>query len=124
MTMRDSIFSARVGDPRKDDAGLVTQEFCFVASDPTFAGHFPTRPILPGVFQIEMTRMVAEEIYRSKLDVNEVTKAKFLWPIVPGETVRVELKLLENESAIQARANFFVGGRSAGEAILQLARQA
>ena len=60
--MRDSITSARIGVAQTNADGLRTQEFCFRADDPTFAGHFPTRPILPGVFQLEMARMMAEEI--------------------------------------------------------------
>lgn len=122
MTMRDSILAARIGTPQTNADGLVTQEFCFRSDDPTFAGHFPTRPILPGVFQLEMARLMAQESLNAPLAVREVLKAKFLWPIVPEEKIRVELKVVQKEDAIQARASFFAGGRSAGEAILQLSR--
>lgn len=120
MTMRDSISSARIGNPQTHAEGFATQEFCFRADDPTFAGHFPTRPILPGIFQIEMARLMAQEVVNHPLVIREITKAKFLWPIVPEETIRVELKLVTKDEAIQARANFFTSGRSAGESILQL----
>jgi 3-hydroxymyristoyl/3-hydroxydecanoyl-(acyl carrier protein) dehydratase len=122
MTMRDSISAARVGNPQTNAEGLAIQEFRFRADDSTFAGHFPTRPILPGIFQIEIARQMAEGIVKHSLTVREITKAKFLWPIVPEETIRVELKLIQKEETIQARANFFVSGRSAGEAILQLGK--
>lgn len=122
MTMRDSILAARLGNPQTNTDGLMTQEFCFRADDPTFAGHFPTRPILPGVFQLEMACLMAQDSVHATLVVREVTKAKFLWPIVPEEKIRVELKLVQKEDVLQARATFFAGGRSAGEAILQLSR--
>lgn len=122
MTMRNSILAARIGSPQTSTEGLATQEFCFRADDPTFAGHFPTRPILPGIFQLEMARVMAQEVSSCSFAVREITKAKFLWPIVPEQTIRVELKLVAKDEAIQARANFFADGRSAGEAILQLVR--
>ena len=120
--MRDSILAARIGTPQTDAEGLATQEFCFVADDPTFAGHFPTRPIFPGIFQLEIARFMAEEALHKPFSIREILKAKFLWPIVPGQKIRVELKLISKEEGVQARANFIVGGRSAGEAILLLAQ--
>jgi 3-hydroxymyristoyl/3-hydroxydecanoyl-(acyl carrier protein) dehydratase len=118
--MRDSILVARRGISKTNPDGTIVAEFLFSASDPTFAGHFPTRPILPGIFQLEMARLVAEDAAQRPLQIAEVTKAKFLWPITPEETIRLELKLVEKADAIQARANFIVSGRSAGETILQL----
>jgi len=120
--MRDSIRRAHISGPQPEPNDSVTLEFCFLADDPTFAGHFPTRPLLPGVFQLEMARFAAEAVMNCPLAVREITKAKFLRPIIPAETVRVELKLSTKADTIQARALFTVTGRPAGEAILQLAR--
>jgi len=122
MTMRDSIRRAQTGEPRENTTGLTTLEFCFPADDPTFAGHFPTRPLLPGVFQLEIAHIAAEAVLKQRLSVREITKAKFLRPIIPAETVRVELKLVEKPDTIQVRASFSVTGQPAGEAILRLAR--
>lgn len=122
MTMRESIHRAKCSGPIPNTDGSATLEFCFPAADPTFAGHFPTRPLLPGVFQLEMVRLSAEAMLNCALSVREVTKAKFLRPIIPAETVRVALKLVEKPDTIQARASFSVTGQPAGEAILLLAR--
>ncbi len=122
MTMRDAIVSARRGDLETDANGVVVQEFCFRADDPTFAGHFPTRPILPGIFQLEMARMLAEKFLKYPVAIREITKAKFLSPIVPEEQIRLELKLIITGDTIQARATFSAAGRKAGETILQLAK--
>jgi 3-hydroxyacyl-[acyl-carrier-protein] dehydratase len=122
MTMRESILRAKARAPQPNADGSTTLEFCFPADDPTFAGHFPTRPLLPGVFQLEMARLAAEAVLRQSLIVREITKAKFLRPIIPAETVRVELKLVEKPDTIQARASFSVTGQPAGETILLLAR--
>jgi 3-hydroxyacyl-[acyl-carrier-protein] dehydratase len=122
MTMRDSIRRAQISGPQPNPDGSARLEFCFPTDDPTFAGHFPTRPLLPGVFQLEMARIASEAVLNCPLTVREVTKAKFLRPIIPAEIVRVELKLIEKPDTIQARARFSVTGQPAGEAILQLAR--
>lgn len=122
MTMRDSIAAARVSGPETNFAGATCFTFRFPASDPTFAGHFPTRPLLPGVFQLEIARFAAELALKHPLSVREITKAKFLRPIIPDETLRVELKLVAKADMIQARASFSVTGQPAGEAILLLAK--
>ena len=122
MTMRGSIAAARISGPRLEADGTAVFEFRFGADDPTFAGHFPTRPLLPGVFQLEMARVVAEAVLNCRLAVREITKAKFLRPIGPAETVRVELNLSEKDGTIHARAGFSVQGQPAGETILQLRR--
>lgn len=120
--MRDSIQRAQIGALQRNADDSARLEFCFPADDPTFAGHFPARPLLPGVFQLEITRFAAESMLNSPLLVREVVKAKFLRPIIPEETVRVELKLTEKPDTIQARASFSVTGQPAGEVILLLAR--
>jgi len=123
MNMRDSITSARLSGPHSTTDGSHIFEFRFPASDPTFAGHFPLRPLLPGVFQPEIARVAAELVLNHTLAVQEITKAKFLRPIIPDETVRVELKLSEKADMIQARASFSVTGQAAGETILQVTRK-
>lgn len=120
MTMRDSITAARVGRSQTAPDGTAAIEFRFIANDPTFAGHFPGRPLLPGVFQLEMARLAAEWVLGTPLSVREISKAKFLRPILPEETVRLELKLLRKESIIEARAGFSVNGQPAGEVNLIL----
>ena len=122
MTMRESIAAACCGEPRPNADGATTLEFKFSADDPTFAGHFPHRPILPGVFQLEMVRVGAELVLGGALAVREIRKAKFQRPILPEEIVRVELKLSEKDGAIQANADCFVGLQLAGEIILLLWR--
>jgi 3-hydroxyacyl-[acyl-carrier-protein] dehydratase len=123
MTMRNSIAAARKKNPpvQTGDSGVF--EFQFSAGDPVFAGHFPGRPILPGVFQLEMARVAAESVLDCPLLVREVRKAKFQRPVLPDETVRVELKLSEKDGIVEARAGFSVGGQPAGETILFLCRE-
>ncbi|MGC3961200.1 MAG: hypothetical protein QM813_25710 [Verrucomicrobiota bacterium] len=122
MNLRDSIAAARLSGPQPQPDGATSFEFRFPASDSTFAGHFPTRPLLPGVFQLEIAHYAAELTRNETLRLREITKAKFLRPIIPDETVRVELKLMEKADMIQIRASFSVTGQAAGETILHVTR--
>ncbi len=122
MTLRESIRRAHVSGPQPIDQDSARLEFCFPADDPIFVGHFPTRPLLPGVCQLEIARFAAEMALNCPLAVREIVKAKFLRPIIPAETVRVELKLSSKADTIQVRALFTVTSRPAGEVTLQLAR--
>ncbi len=120
--MRASIDAAQLGGPLQQPDGTMSFEFRFAANDSIFTGHFPTRPLLPGVFQLEMARHAAEGVMNCSLSVREVSRAKFLRPILPEEIVRVALKLSEKDGGIQAHADFSVGGQAAGKVLLQLWR--
>ncbi|MCG3147540.1 MAG: hypothetical protein PCFJNLEI_00980 [Verrucomicrobiae bacterium] len=106
MNLRAVIAHARRGD-----------EFQFAPTEPFFAGHFPGQPILPGVFQLEMVRQLAEQSL-GPVVIRAVRKAKFQRPIRPGETVRLQLKL----DGFLAHARLFVGDQPAGETLLLLER--
>jgi 3-hydroxymyristoyl/3-hydroxydecanoyl-(acyl carrier protein) dehydratase len=120
--MRASIAVARIGDVSKQPDGTAWLEFRFAPTDPVFAGHFPKQPLVPGVFQLEMARLGAEWWLGQQLNIREISKAKFLRPIVPTELVRMNLKVVENDGAIAVRATFSVGGQAAGETVLKLVK--
>jgi 3-hydroxyacyl-[acyl-carrier-protein] dehydratase len=122
MTMRRSITDARVSGSITEQDGRVVFEFRFGAGDPTFAGHFPNRPLLPGVFQLEMVRAAAEWALDCTFAVREISKAKFMRPILPEELVRLKLKLAEQDGSVRAHGAFTVAGEPAGEALLFLCR--
>ena len=58
------------------------------ADHPAYAGHFPGRPILPGVVLLDQARRLLEQA--SGLAVTGVAMAKFLSPVLPGETLALD----------------------------------
>jgi 3-hydroxymyristoyl/3-hydroxydecanoyl-(acyl carrier protein) dehydratase len=88
-----------------------------------FAGHFPDHPILPGVFQLEMARMAAEWVLNGGLSLQEVVRGKFQRPVLPGETLKLTLKLSETDGVVSVRGQFMCGGQPAGEAFLKLCQK-
>ncbi len=72
-------------------------------ADPIFAGHFPAKPILPGVLLIEavaqtagvMLGSAAPQVAREGVALlAAVNRFKFFKPVTPGREVRIETKKL------------------------------
>jgi len=72
-------------------------------ADPIFAGHFPAKPILPGVLLIEAVAQTAGVMLGSAgrqgtgggvALLAAVNRFKFLKPVSPGQELRIETKKL------------------------------
>jgi 3-hydroxyacyl-[acyl-carrier-protein] dehydratase len=75
-------------------------------ANPVFAGHFPAKSILPGVFLIEAVAQTAGVMLGSAVPEGSaksnpgmallaaVNHFKFLMPVTPGQTLRIETKKL------------------------------
>ncbi|HEX3820895.1 MAG TPA: 3-hydroxyacyl-ACP dehydratase FabZ [Candidatus Sulfotelmatobacter sp.] len=75
-------------------------------ANPIFAGHFPSKPILPGVLLIEAVAQTAGVMLGSAAPLAAenngegvallaaVNRFKFLKPVTPGQELRVETKKL------------------------------
>lgn len=54
---------------------------------PSFAGHFPGRPIVPGVVLLDRALLYAQQLLQCGAEGWQVGTAKFLSPVGPGETL-------------------------------------
>jgi 3-hydroxyacyl-[acyl-carrier-protein] dehydratase len=75
--------------------------------EPFFQGHFPGRPIMPGVLIVEaMAQAGGVLVYKSaETDDNmvyfmSVEKAKFRKPVVPGDQLRLEVEALQSRGKV------------------------
>ncbi|MFC5303229.1 3-hydroxyacyl-ACP dehydratase FabZ family protein [Azospira restricta] len=59
---------------------------------PAFAGHFPGRPILPGVVVLDRALALAAAQFALDPAALRLTSAKFLSPVAPGETLAFSLQ--------------------------------
>ena len=65
-----------------------SQEVRFANDHPTAPGHFPSRPIIPGVLLLDEAIKLAERALAAGEEI-VVRAAKFHHPVRPGETVVV-----------------------------------
>ncbi len=71
-------------------------------NEPQFTGHFPSRPIFPGVFIVEgmaqtagavcVATRVAQNARPKQVFFLTIDKAKFRKPVVPGDTVDYHMR--------------------------------
>jgi 3-hydroxymyristoyl/3-hydroxydecanoyl-(acyl carrier protein) dehydratase len=65
-------------------------DFTIPADHPSLPGHFPGRPLVPGVVLLERV-VEAIETAHGDLGALRLPQVKFLQPLLPGETARIEL---------------------------------
>ncbi len=75
-------------------------------NEPFFQGHFPGQPIMPGVLVIEAMAQVAGVMAFSSgvegkiVYFMSIDNAKFRRPIVPGDQVMMEIKVLKQRGNV------------------------
>jgi len=80
------------------------------ANEPQFTGHFPGRPVFPGVLMIEAMAQTAGVLVVGARGDAELTvrtvlfttidKAKFRKPVIPGDTLRFHLTKIAHKRTI------------------------
>ena len=94
-----------------------------------FTGHFPGRPVMPGVLIIEAMAQVAGVLMLNKKEnIGKVAyfmsldKAKFRKTVLPGDQLRLEVKVVKLKSKIgQVHTRALVDGQVVSEADLMFA---
>lgn len=67
------------------------------ATHPALAGHFPGRPIVPGVVLLQCVLDEAERWLGKALPVRTLPQVKFSAPLLPEQDAAVELRLAGQE---------------------------
>jgi beta-hydroxyacyl-ACP dehydratase FabZ len=82
------------------------------ATEPQFTGHFPDFPVMPGVLIIEaMAQTAGVLVLKSIPDRDKklvllvaVENARFRRPVVPGDTLRMEMKVIRRKASVAKMA--------------------
>ena len=111
-------------EPGKRAVGLKA----VTANEPQFTGHFPERPIMPGVLMVEALAQTAGvavmtlDEYRGKLGLFAgIDDCRFRRMVLPGDTLRLEVTVEKLRGMFgRVRAVASVGGEVAVEATLSI----
>jgi len=69
-----------------------------------FNGHFAQQPILPGVVQVHWAEHFARQCFDFSTNFTGLTNIKFQQIIIPGQSVTLELGLIEKEITNQEKS--------------------
>jgi 3-hydroxyacyl-[acyl-carrier-protein] dehydratase len=97
-------------------------------NEPFFDGHFPGRPIMPGVLVVEAMAQTAAALVIAGLGPAAAGKpvyfmtienARFRRPVVPGDQLRIQVVRLQKRLSVwKFSGRALVDGRLAAEAII------
>lgn len=94
-------------------------------NEPFFVGHFPGNPIMPGVLIVEGMAQVGAALLLSDIPDRQsrliyftgIDRCRFRKPVVPGDQIRYELKVLRLKSSVcRMWGEAYVDGQLAAEA--------
>jgi len=94
-------------------------------NEPFFQGHFPGEPVMPGVLQIEALAQVGAILALREFEDRDnripffsgIEKARFRRPVVPGDTLVLEVTALRIGTRVQKmRGEAKVDGKITAEA--------
>lgn len=96
-------------------------------NEPFFQGHFPGKPIMPGVLIIEAMAQVGGVLLLREVEDRAqklvyfmgIDEARFRKPVVPGDQLRFELEVIKKKSTtckLQGKA--LVDGALVAEAVI------
>ena len=100
---------------------------CVTINEPYFLGHFPGRPVVPGVLLIEGMAQAGGLLLFTEVPDREkklmyfaaIDEVRFRRPVVPGDQIRYELEVLKLRSAYcKLAGKALVDGEVAAEAVL------
>ncbi len=99
-------------------------------NEPQFQGHFPDYPIMPGVLMVEAIAQAGGALLLTEIPDREnklmvftgIDNAKFRRPVVPGDQVRIEVKVLNwRTNAVRMQGTATVEGKVVCEATVMCA---
>lgn len=104
--------------------GKVKGYKCVSFNEPFFQGHFPGKPIMPGVLIIEAIAQVGAFLILAKPEYTDkmayfagIDKARFRKPVYPGDKLEIETVLLRFRGVVgKIKGTAFVNGELVTEA--------
>lgn len=90
-------------------SGNAKADVIFRPNAPVFGGHFPGKPIVPGVVWAEAALTLATALFSRQMILRKIVSARFKKPIGPDNTVRLELNVKPEPSGLFVNSEVKVG---------------
>ncbi len=111
-------------EPEKRIVGIKNVTY----NEPFFPGHFPGRPIMPGVLIVEAMAQTAgilvfsslpQEQFKTPVYFLGIDNVRFRKPVIPGDQLRLELEITKHRQSIWGfKGKALVDGNLVAEAEL------
>jgi beta-hydroxyacyl-ACP dehydratase FabZ len=102
----DRVIGLSIPDHKSKVGRRVTAIKNVTINEPYFPGHFPHRPVMPGVLQIETMAQVAAlavvDLNGPRMDtaIAGIDKARFRKPVIPGDQLMITAEILKDRGQI------------------------
>ena len=116
------IYKVKILEPFKKAIGFKNVTF----NEPHFTGHFPDRPIMPGVLIVEaMAQTAAIMIMNSEAENRDdnlvyfmgIDNTKFRKPVIPGDVLELHIETIQGRSNVwKMSGTAIVAGQKVAEA--------
>lgn len=96
-------------------------------NEPFFQGHFPGKPVMPGVLIIEAMAQVGAVLMLKNVEDKDnklalfagIDEARFRRPVIPGDQLRLEVEVIKIKAmTAKLKAKAFVCDELVAEAVL------
>jgi len=97
-------------------------------NEPHFMGHFPGKPVMPGVLIIEamaqssailVVKSLGEEMHGKIVYFMSITNAKFRRPVTPGDSLYLHINALQHRGSVwKMQCEGRVNGQKVAEAVI------
>ena len=102
--------------------GILTARFVFPADFLGFQGHFPDRPVLPAVCEIQAALAMLEASKKTEVELREIKLAKFSTPVTCDEEVVYACSMaMESQDGAVVKATLAKDGKSVARFKLRVA---
>lgn len=101
--LKNSFFT--ISDIQKNNDGSSVVAVHLNETHPVYVGHFPGKPVCPGVMTLTVVRECIEEIIGRELSWTAIKSSRFTGMMFPGDDIIITVSLTPNETTYIVKAD-------------------